>query len=793
MIHIHSIGLKNVVSFKKAKLKIEKAPLTFVYGQNLDADDEEGITGNGTGKSLLFSSIPNLRYSAPPTSRAKKAKKDLLYKKGSAINLNLTSGSEYSLTQRSSGFDILMDGVDQQIARIPDAEKEIANIFPLSDIEFYTTVFLATNRKHSMQAATDTERLEYFTSIFKFDFFDDLQAYFAKKSRAIKDDQIRMQVLEQSLFSLDSKIKQTRKELKNVDLDALAESKDKLEAKTKAINDKLFNLANIHTSSQTLVSITGKIAKLKDRYTSDTTPSKRYVQLKALRKLTRQWDEYDTLHAEWSKQAAALKQEIKSLSKAFPDGLDKSTESKLLRSIEDFESKVDDLKAKVKLETGKYEQDQELSKKIKKLTSKVDLSVKGSIEDVQSALAHCKVTLKLKRLLDHDHSDSDSTCPTCLSKVDLKSIRRAVKTAEKEIPALEHKLEALEVKQQVKELKAQQQQLGFDMSVGEALYTSLEKTKAKLSAARSQVDTFKELKRAHSRKKELVEPRKPEEPRPSISIEDIDSEMELCSDLQSLAESLEDLTSRVDFSDYESAPFSKKKARSIEERVRSEIEALNNSRRKLETELAEVSNVLNEAGAKKAELDLYKRERQEAQEESDKLRPNLERKKVVDSLLKFYSSKAERARAADAVCTLLESNLNLYRELIFVEPFTFQVEASATGISIRVDRGNGHETDVRYLSAAEADCFSCLFLMSILPLIHESRRVNMVVLDEPMCHAHEVTRKVFRDKFLPVLCSVVPHVFVITQNDDDYIEGSRKLYIVKEEGVSRIEDAHTTN
>ena len=135
----------------------------------------------------------------------------------------------------------------------------------------------------------------------------------------------------------------------------------------------------------------------------------------------------------------------------------------------------------------------------------------------------------------------------------------------------------------------------------------------------------------------------------------------------------------------------------------------------------------------------------------------------------------------------------MYCELIFVEPFEFTVEAKETGISMLVDRGNGHKTDVRFLSAAEADCFACLHLLSILPLIHDSRRLNMAVLDEPMCHAHEVTRRVFRDKFLPVLCTVVPHVFVITQNEDDYIDGSRKIHFIKECGVSRIEDVHKTN
>ena len=801
MIHVNSITLRNVVSFRKAKLKVTKSPLTFVFGRNHDADDEEGITGNGTGKSLLFSSIPNLRYSAPPTARAKKSKKDLLYKKGAQIGLSLTNHEgSYDLVQHASGFDVHLDGADQQIKRIPDAEKYIAEILPLSDVEFYTTCFLATNRKFSMQSATDSERLEYFTSIFKFDFFDKLQSYFSKQARAIKDDEIRMQVLEQNLLSLETKTRSIKRELKGIDLDSLAESQANLDAKVRKINDKLFELNRLHAEASNLVTVTRRLDKLMQRYTADSSPKNRASALKAMRAASREWRDYARDKARWSELKAELEAEQKSLRDRLPSKMGSNFEEQLCARLDEAQAELDKVNEQLRAEEQKFRDHKALNKQIVSLDRLIgDCKESSTAEDLESEIARCKITLKLQHFLSkHDAEEghgAGSECPTCLSQVDLNSVRRAVKSAVKALPALEQRLEIAQALVERKELKRKLKTLAFDKSVGEDLYEASVAEKADVSTYQQHQETYRSFVQVERKLKKLDRPEKPNSDKPDIEYDAINEELELCLEILTQQEAQVEILSSVDLSEHgiEGNKASLKAVLKAEDSVRREVESLEAELKKVQTKLSSVNGTLTTVNAKKAEFDLYKRERLEAQAEADKLRPNLEKKKIVDSLLKFYSSKGQRAKAADAICTLLEANLNMYRELIFVEPFEFTVEAKESGISMLVDRGNGHKTDVRFLSAAEADCFSCLHLLSILPLIHDSRRLNMAVLDEPMCHAHEVTRRVFRDKFLPVLCTVVPHVFVITQNEDDYIDGSRKIHIIKECGVSRIEDVHKTN
>ena len=796
MINVHSIGLNKIVTFDKVALKIEKAPLTFVYGRNYDADDEEGVTGNGTGKSVLFSSIANLRYQAPPTAHKKKSKKDMLSRKGAKIRLLLSANKTKSiLTQSASGYSITEDGVDQQFKRIADAEDRVAELIPLTPVEYYTTAFLATNRKFSMQAATDSDRLLWFTEIFRFDFFDHLQKHFSKKARLVKDDEIRMQVLEAARLSLKAKIKKAKESTQHVDLTALEKEKRKLDGKIQEINDRLFELNRLQPDAETLVQTYERIDKLQSKHNLSGDQSERVAKLKAQRKALRSWDDYDSEHRSWSKASATYQERVEALQqKARVKRFKKEILKELKSELKESEAALERIEREFKEAQRDHDRYLELKADQKRIAKKLlPEEVTDSKDGIEASLAQARVTAKLRRLLDQDHDHEDGECPTCLSKIDLSSIRRAVKTAEKAIPTLEEKLEALEAQALLKTIKKKIKDLNFDEGRIEGLDSDRSQTRASVKGLEQRIEALDDLEQLIA-KGAPEEPEAPSMKRPKRSLDEINDELEVISKLGSLQESIEATLKKSDFSAFSDKPIdSHASAKAIAKVLNLESEELTGKQRKRQSKLSDVSSTLSDLSAKQAELDLYIRERKDTVGEMEKLAPSLANKKVVDGLLKFYSSKSQRAKAANTVCTLLESNLNQYRDLIFAEPFKFTVEATDTGISMMVDRGNGPPTDVRFLSAAEADCFNCLHLLSILPLIPSSRRLNMVVLDEPCAHAHQVTRRVFRDRYLPVLCSVVPHVFVITQNDDDYIDGARKLLVIKENGVSRLEEVEPTN
>jgi DNA repair exonuclease SbcCD ATPase subunit len=186
---------------------------------------------------------------------------------------------------------------------------------------------------------------------------------------------------------------------------------------------------------------------------------------------------------------------------------------------------------------------------------------------------------------------------------------------------------------------------------------------------------------------------------------------------------------------------------------------------------------------------VYRSEFEQTEAEIAKLTPSMQNKKLLEILVKVYGPKGLRAHAAQSVCKLFETNLNHYRDLIFIEPFSFSVTASDTGVSILVDRNNGDSdsiSDVRNLSGAESNCFQLLSLISLLPLIPKKDRVNLVVLDEPTSHQDPKSRALFNERFLPVLREIVPCVYVITPHADDVSPDSGEWVVQKKDGVSTV-------
>jgi DNA repair exonuclease SbcCD ATPase subunit len=112
-----------------------------------------------------------------------------------------------------------------------------------------------------------------------------------------------------------------------------------------------------------------------------------------------------------------------------------------------------------------------------------------------------------------------------------------------------------------------------------------------------------------------------------------------------------------------------------------------------------------------------------------------------------------------------------------------------SSVAILVDRNTGKVddvSDVRHLSGAESECFSLLCAASLIMLTPDSRKLNMIVLDEPTSHMHAVTRELFNQKFIPFLRELVPSVFIITPHDDDTGPNSAEWIVEKHKGVSKL-------
>lgn len=535
MITISGLGLKDVIYFKEARAVLNKAPLTFVRGANLDADPATP-TGNGAGKSLLFGAIPTVVYASPPTTTRKKAKKEILGKK-SEIGFDCigSDGHKYNVLQTASKYKIFKDGKDIEIRTVPLAEEYIRDtIFPLTEIEYYTHGYLSTLRPFLMRSDTDANRMEHFSQIFRLNDYDGMRGYFTRKLRTLKDNEIRLSVLEQKTLGLKEKLVKVSKKVSKSDL---TEARDEHKLLDKKIQQQVqveFDLNSLQGTLRTLVTIEKELDELRSKYEYKDHPSKRLAILKDQKALVKKWDNYNSLLKAYTKSIKSTQEKIDSLK------LPKTKKEELESSLTSLKKKHEALEAQIeKIEDQKDEYDR-LVKKAKPIAAelesehginkgdKVDLK-KDHTPDIEATRAQ----LRLKSLLEHEHRDGNN-CPTCMSEVDIDNIKRVVKKAREELPRLEKKKAAQDLYRQIKELRAKIVEIDFDADGLAKLKKQESKLTEEIESVREQVKVWKRYDELQSVLSDIEKPKAPkEEAATKLSYSELDEHIELCNEILS--------------------------------------------------------------------------------------------------------------------------------------------------------------------------------------------------------------------------------------------------------------------
>ena len=161
-------------------------------------------------------------------------------------------------------------------------------------------------------------------------------------------------------------------------------------------------------------------------------------------------------------------------------------------------------------------------------------------------------------------------------------------------------------------------------------------------------------------------------------------------------------------------------------------------------------------------------------------------KKIVDVLVEAYGNKGVKLLVLRNLCTHIADNLNRFAPLLFPETFKFSISVDVNTLNILVDRGGDLVSDIRYLSGAEGRMFSLLWLLSILPILPEKTRSNLVVLDEFEAGVDKTTREMIFDEYLPELNKIVEHIVFITPNEVEPKRGRKVLVAVKEGSTSEL-------
>lgn len=752
------LGLTNVVYFTKAELDLDYVGVTVIKGLNKNSRLQRK-TRNGVGKSLLVSALANIvRNSAPAITSGKRnsgAKSSLLVKPNSAIDLEVTTnGSQWGLKKyrdksASVKYKILEDGKDMQFPTATKAEAYIdGTLFPITDDEFYSYIYLHGTRTFPLQMGTSTERMQFFSSMFHLEKFDLVRAACNARKAELRDSEIRITELRKQLSAID-------KEVGEVDVDMLRARSAKYQARIDKLERKASSLhkrQRIYTVYKTHAEAWEKLDK--------SVPLK-----KQLKQVSRRLDELDAQHKAWRKYERHL-DELNGWKKGYAKATDrvgKLTLEKCQRKI--AETKEAERTARRALDALR---EPDAPDHVEMATfDPADYGLEGDthkawIIAADKERARFEALIGLQKQINKIGAQGGKcfVCGAKGGKIEdhLSEYERQAKRWRKAVGKIEaarewaqwvvddtnYKLALAEYKRQRK---------------------NLTETLDKLPDVSKYEKALKYLEWLDENPKPKWEGDVPEQP----STKARDKLVAQRSVIKTLLPVEDQLIAA------------------------SEIDA--DELKQVDAEYASVRSKLSKAVAKKAEItprieahgkltSAMKRLRVEIKD----IEVGLEDAPILDSLIDIYSKNGRKLEVMKQFALSLEHHMNANAPLVFPEAMRFAFVVEPNNFSINVTRGRGKDaltSDVRFLSGAESKQFNLCLVKSLLPMIPANRRANIIVLDECDANLSEAAKDLYVNDFIPALQKVVPHVLVITPLEDVY-PAARVFTVVKDGNESKL-------
>lgn len=751
-----SIDLTGIVYFDKAHLDLNSPGVTCIKGWNKNARVKKAVR-NGSGKSLLFSVIPNVVLDSSPvimkSGRSAGVKSSLLDRAGSSAKVAIDHPDAKYVIDKHRGkstsvkYTITKNGKDMGF---PTATKAAAfireTIFPFSETEFYSYTYLHGNRVFPLQMGTSTERMQFFSDMFHLEQFDYVREGLTARKKELRDDEVRLKELQRQLAELD-------KDLGDVDPKKLRKEVDEL---TRSIDSNNERVDQIGRKLKAAI-VYRTHAKAWEKVDQDT-PIKKQLQkveqkLGRLDEQAKAWRRYER----WQEDVVRWKEDyLKAKEKAGDLSL-KECRTKISDAGEyqrKYERQLDKLEKpvaprevpKVKIDPEKYG-----CKTLEELLTTAE-------EETARFIALGDLQKQINEL-----AGSTKKCLVCGSKtgqiVDRcdeyeKQVGRwgmAAQQAKKAIRYAEYRVAQKEYDKAVAQYNADKQELKKKLE-------ALPDTKALQRQLRA-------LEWIADNPKPKWEKDVPEQ----VDQAARDKLVKLETTLRTLLPVEQTLrkTKKVDPSDIQE----------LEEQLgvyRKRVEKQLERRGQIEPTLENHSRLVKKIGRLKDDV--------------NGIRDALEELPLLESLIDIYSKNGRKLDVMRQFAASLEQRMNENAPLLFPEPMSFEFVVQPNNFGINVTRGRGKNaktSDIKMLSGAESRQFNLCLVMSLLPMIPLKRRTNMIVLDEMDANLSEPARELYVNEFIPALQKIVPHVVVITPLEDIY-PGARSYMVVKEGNKSEV-------
>lgn len=777
MLEFESLSLKNCVYFSNSKLMLNTGKILVVNGKNLKSREKN--QSNGAGKSLFFSYIPNILFSNHPLAIKANSKKELYLNSSEdssstiAIKVNDTAYKIRQCGGSSIKYKISKNGKQEQVRTTLLSEKYITNILPISESEFYTLVYLNSQRDFIFQRGKFESRLKFFTDFFRLDYFDQMKLIFQEDLKKVKRVEIEVSTIENQRLKLVTELKELD-DVQVENIDEVIYRKEKLQLRKKNLKDKISILSTqkglLDLKEMLDVSIGGakepSAERIKELKNSISILEERISIGQNMERLKCQISEARKSIQETKNYANEISQKLynKDYEKAEcpdPDIADKFNEYHKVKVK--YESRRDSLKStKDMLESVQdYENDEDP-------------------EILHERLAECAQQITtFKKLNKHISND---LCPICGSTVDLKILKEKSVLAESSISSLKRMINyhtckndyLFYVENVVEFDKVKYKDLHQQHNLYKKNYINYINFVDMESTIRSSTQILELNISSYRNYKEKLSAL----PETSSEISDLRDELSNNSQLIKLFKQLKAVVAKADAISIS--------LDEVSENVVALLDSSTELNHRLEVKIEELLGIINTNNVHVAKTKLLRSKLSDVSSQIEKLNIILADKEILETLVKVYSSKGIKIQKINSICRLIEKNLNHFKSLIFGENFKFQIEITEKSFDVIVDRGDGVISDVRQLSGSEGRRFNLLLLISLLPLTPKSRRTNLVVLDEMESCLDTVSLDMFCNRFIPELHKYIPNVVVVSPLALS-IPKSQVVLVVKDESGASLE------
>jgi DNA repair exonuclease SbcCD ATPase subunit len=169
------------------------------------------------------------------------------------------------------------------------------------------------------------------------------------------------------------------------------------------------------------------------------------------------------------------------------------------------------------------------------------------------------------------------------------------------------------------------------------------------------------------------------------------------------------------------------------------------------------------------------------------LQADVKKEEALLLLVQAYGDKGIKRMAIEAISQHLMALVNKYASLVF-EDYSFEF-VWGTKIQILVHRPNEASIDVRKLSGFESQMFTIILVLSLLAFVPKSKRLSLLILDEPTASFSAESTDLFH-QFIPQLLKAIPSILIVTPKTDERMVGAAEFTVLRTVAGAKIVNGH---